>query len=758
MSSGGKVSFWKFIALSDITKILIPSIQRDYAQGRADEKIGFALDRLLNDIAASLETMAPLDLNYVYGKQNGTEFVPIDGQQRLTLLLLIHIYAFAAEGKKEELRKLHCFQYHTRETTRRFLEQLIEHLPDFFCENGSEIGNFIRDSAWFVPSWVRDPSVASFLVVLEKIHKRFGEKAIADKLTTPACPITYMALSVNDMGNENDLYIKMNARGKPLTEFEIFKSDLFDFVESLVGKGLDKTFCDAFELKADTEWMSLIWEQRARSKQDGNPADRCDDYYLKLLHQLLLNHILPEQTIVKRQFVDKIADIAKDRAFYNFHDYREILEDAALKAPSIPAINKIRSTFDFLLWLDKSDKDKLKNVFDTVFDKAVRSERRESVILYSITAYASVMKQYDLVAFCRWLHVITKLVKNTEIDTDEKFCNACNAVNAIAGDCCKDPIGYFASAPAIKFFDGYQVREEILKSKLIKACSDWEPTLRQAEDDKYFDGQIGFLLRLQGIYNDSIPLDVTAHKEAVFTFEKNRGTLLQLLNENSIAEKDNLLKRALLTFGDYSIWANSSYTFFFEGGNQYFTWRRLLREETSFAVFKRFFEAYQAFGASDDGSVETWLNMCINDYVKQPDFNIIRNFKDGTGELIYNLVHVEGLFVYMEKNRFNLDVSGKRVILYQRERLSAPYAEAMSYALYCKLKAEGVEANYCFGRGYLTGDSSHPFLQSVNGEEVNIEYRGGQFYQNGSAWEINGKKVDADEDALSLLKKQVLHS
>ena len=87
-----------------------------------------------------------------------------------------------------------------------------------------------------------------------------------------------------------------------------------------------------------------------------------------------------------------------------------------------------------------------------------------------------------------------------------------------------------------------------------------------------------------------------------------------------------------------------------------------------------------------------------------------------------------------------------------------PYAEAMSYALYCKLKAEGVEANYCFGRGYLTGDSSHPFLQSVNGEEVNIEYRGGQFYQNGSAWEINGKKVDAVEDALSLLKKQVLHS
>lgn len=77
------------------------------------------------------------------------------------------------------------------------------------------------DAAWFVSSWERDPSVASFLVVLEKIDNLFKNNTIADKLMADDCPITYMGLSINDMGNENDLYIKMNARGKPLTEFEI---------------------------------------------------------------------------------------------------------------------------------------------------------------------------------------------------------------------------------------------------------------------------------------------------------------------------------------------------------------------------------------------------------------------------------------------------------------------------------------------------------------------------------------------------------
>ena len=310
--------------------------------------------------------------------------------------------------------------------------------------------------------------------------------------------------------------------------------------------------------------------------------------------------------------------------------------------------------------------------------------------------------------------------------------------------------------PTIKFFDGYQVSEEILKAKLIKCCSDWEPTLKQAEGDTYFDGQIGFALRLQGINNDSLPLDETAHKDAVPTFEKNWETIQQLLNKNMIAEKDDLLKRALLTFGDYSILANSSYTFFFEGGNQYFTWRRLLREQKSFDVFKMFFNEYQKSGVSIGVQTEKWLNDCIDAYQRQTDFDF-HGLHDGTGELLYNLVHISGLFEYMWKNRFNIDMGKrKRVILYQRERLSAEYVEAMSYALYCRLKDNGLDVEYNCGRGYLTEDSSRTFLKKVNGNDVDIEYHDGQFYDNSLPLkDDDDKPVKTVEGAFKLLNDQL---
>ena len=311
MSNGSKVSFWRFITQSGVNEIDIPAIQRDYVQGRRDEKIEFTLNRLLNDIFNALDTMEILDLNYVYGKLDNKKFIPIDGQQRLTLLLLLHIYAFAAEGKSAELKRLHCFKYNTRETTRRFLTQLIDHLPEYFEKGNDKLSSFIMDAAWFVSSWERDPSVASFLVVLEKIDNLFKNNTIADKLMADDCPITYMGLSINDMGNENDLYIKMNARGKPLTEFEIFKSDLFDYAESLVkpehNNILSMEFCEQFELQADTEWMALIWNMCSCSVACGNPAVRCDDYYLKLLHQLILNYILPAQSSANRKTDAKIA-------------------------------------------------------------------------------------------------------------------------------------------------------------------------------------------------------------------------------------------------------------------------------------------------------------------------------------------------------------------------------------------------------------------------------------------------------------------
>ena len=77
--------------------IRIPIIQRDYAQGRVQEtqvRKSF-LDQLKSVLS---DTSAHLDLDFVYGDElsndghEGKCFIPLDGQQRLTTLFLLHYY------------------------------------------------------------------------------------------------------------------------------------------------------------------------------------------------------------------------------------------------------------------------------------------------------------------------------------------------------------------------------------------------------------------------------------------------------------------------------------------------------------------------------------------------------------------------------------------------------------------------------------------------------------------------------------------
>ena len=69
----------------------IPIVQRDYAQGRKDEHATLVRSNLLSDIKdAVLGVTTTLDLNFVYGKEVTGKFIPLDGQQRLTTLFLLH--------------------------------------------------------------------------------------------------------------------------------------------------------------------------------------------------------------------------------------------------------------------------------------------------------------------------------------------------------------------------------------------------------------------------------------------------------------------------------------------------------------------------------------------------------------------------------------------------------------------------------------------------------------------------------------------
>src|SRR5688500_12652788 len=81
-----------------VDQVEIPLIQRDYAQGREDARTNAIRARFLDAIHAALTQDAPIGLDFIYGEVRDRKFEPLDGQQRLTTLFLLHWYVASRCG------------------------------------------------------------------------------------------------------------------------------------------------------------------------------------------------------------------------------------------------------------------------------------------------------------------------------------------------------------------------------------------------------------------------------------------------------------------------------------------------------------------------------------------------------------------------------------------------------------------------------------------------------------------------------------
>ncbi len=106
--------------------ITIPIIQRDYAQGRKDKDVQHVRHEFLRVLFKALETCEPIELDFIYGTVNEAKhFAPLDGQQRLTTLFLMHWYFALKEGELERYKEVfQHFSYETRPSSKQFLKCL----------------------------------------------------------------------------------------------------------------------------------------------------------------------------------------------------------------------------------------------------------------------------------------------------------------------------------------------------------------------------------------------------------------------------------------------------------------------------------------------------------------------------------------------------------------------------------------------------------------------------------------------------------
>jgi hypothetical protein len=280
-----------FIEILTKNQIVIPIIQRDYAQGRTDIKTSKIRKDFLTAIFDVLQkninktSTNGLELDFIYGfstpSLNITTFAPIDGQQRLTTLwLLLWYISVKEETPKEEKQILSNFKYETRHSTTVFCEQLIQFSAEF---NTKDISTEIKNQPWYFEAWDFDPSIKAMLVMLNDIENRYIElksNKVWSIFNQQQNPFYFYKLDMEKVGLPDDLYIKMNSRGKPLTEFEYFKAS---FLEIIKEEKLKKRFEDSI----DQKWSECMWSivlERVKNKPEIDIALLVDDCFIRLIN------------------------------------------------------------------------------------------------------------------------------------------------------------------------------------------------------------------------------------------------------------------------------------------------------------------------------------------------------------------------------------------------------------------------------------------------------------------------------------------
>lgn len=365
-----KTTFWQFLSQYCIE---IPIIQRDYAQGRAGRE--FLRRNFLRDIREALDSKQELLLDFVYGSVRGECFLPLDGQQRLTTLWLIHWYIAFRSGKLGEAAEtLGKFSYETRLSSREFCKKLCTDmdLQSFIDSEKKPLKDYIPSQKWFYSLWRQDPTIDAMLRMISgtDIKDKGGEDIMDgieelfcgttkdefvrywDLLTQPNAPIVFYSRPLESLGLTDDLYIKMNARGKQLTPFENFKADLIGYLQHQK----DQAHCDDPEsaskwekllnaqsgipILMDTSWTELFWQYRSEDchidEIGQNKPEEChiDEIYLAFINRFFWNELFYESLCVKGDgSIDnkRIEEIEQSRSYRYLN--ADIVDDYVGLAP-----------------------------------------------------------------------------------------------------------------------------------------------------------------------------------------------------------------------------------------------------------------------------------------------------------------------------------------------------------------------------------------------------------------------------------------
>lgn len=481
-----------------LKRIVIPIIQRDYAQGRTNPEVNRVRERFLEALYNAV-TCQPITLDFVYGDINKDGVMtPLDGQQRLTTLFLLNWYAAKrCNIDKAEYKFLENFSYETRYSARYFCNRLVAHTPTFEGSLSKEIIN----QPWFPLEWKKDPTISSMLVMIDAIDDRFKTVTdLWDKLNGNA--ISFYFLPIRDMGLTDELYIKMNSRGKPLTPFEHFKAELEK--EMLL---VDEETTRRIIQKFDREWMDLLWGYRNGNKGTDDDDTTDDEFlnYFEFICDVICYKLgespqfrsSDELDLIKAYFSsDNENALANMVTLENYFDCWCNISNSA--TPSEFFDSFVSSEHEQgKIKVDSRYRDRI-DIFEHCLHSYSEMSGRQRlfplnrfVMLYAISCYLQHVDEIGDTAFRRRIRIINNLLQNSEDEVADRIDR--NRIPAILEQTENIMLTGNIDESIENSFNVSQIQEEKEKLTFLEDNPDKQEILFQLEDHNMLHGQIGIV-------------------------------------------------------------------------------------------------------------------------------------------------------------------------------------------------------------------------------------------------------------------------
>lgn len=506
--------------------IYVPEFQRNYLQGDdSNESIKYKRDRLLDDIFDCIKSQSKsINLGFIYGRVEKSYkdklFYPYDGQQRLTTLYFLYLliyFKFKIYDEIDSIKKK--LSYQTRISTNRFIESFLSWIldskekdniyNDFWNKDGKDLKGFIMSQDWFMMTeWNYDVSIINMLSIIVEISGRIKEN-LGDKTgivnfidKDENNPFQFDFIYVDDISKSDDLYIKINARGKALSPFENLKSDIDEYWNNE-----DKT-------KLDAEWTEYVWNQL--DENDKNKEKSFDNSFYNLLSNIFYLQYLVG--LDKNNINDKILIEIENKYKKGIVDKEWITEKLChVSCPMISSfLDAMIDSFDSI-----KDNEQIESVNRKIFglgdyqnnngqNKIERADLFEIFVYYY--SVSSLIKRNDM-EFTNKRNLLNEIetVTNRIIENQRPYLDSpTNLVKALKSvkvliDNSIESHGVYkfflsidndAKEQIKKGLMKEQVEEEILKAKLIDKDSRYVDLFDKSYKELKNKGQLGFIFYL----------------------------------------------------------------------------------------------------------------------------------------------------------------------------------------------------------------------------------------------------------------------